>query len=57
MEKTMVVSGKSVASRSQKGSGMEMVRGRKRSHIAIWLEIFRDVSSQWKEAEHGRSSH
>ena len=54
MEKTMTVNGRIAETRDTRKSEMGKVDGRKRSHVAIWLEILRDVSSHWEEAEHGR---
>jgi hypothetical protein len=51
MEKTMTMNVKVVGFDKEKG----MVQDRKRDHLTIWREIFRDARSQWEEAEYGRS--
>ncbi len=54
MEKTMTMNAKMVGS-SEANEGMKsMAQGKKRGHVAIWMEILRDVHSQWAQAEHGR---
>jgi hypothetical protein len=55
METTMVVNVKMVGSDDTKEVVSSKFQGRKRGHVAIWLEILKDVRSQWTEAEHGRS--
>ena len=54
MEKTMVVSGKVVETRDTRKSEKEMARSSKQGHVAIWLEVLKDVSRQWELAELGR---
>lgn len=55
METTMAVNVKMVGNDDTKEVVSRMVQGRKRRHVAIWLEILKDVRSQWTEAEYGRS--
>jgi len=49
MEKTMTMNTKVVRSEETKSRD----QGTKRSHVTIWREIFRDVRSQWMQAEQG----
>ena len=51
MEKIMAVNEKMFGANDVS----RMVKDKTRRHVAIWLEIFRDVRSQWTEAEHGKS--
>ncbi len=54
MEKTMAMNERTVGIENTKEVVKEMARDMKRGHVAIWLEILRDVRGQWEEAEHGR---
>jgi hypothetical protein len=49
MEKTMTMNVKVVGSEETRSR----IQGTKRSHVTIWNEIFRDVRSQWVQAEQG----
>ena len=54
MEKTMTMNEQIVRTENRKGVVKEMSRNKTKGHLAIWLEILRDVRNQWEEAEHDR---
>ena len=53
METTMTVNVEIVGIDDTKKVVRSMTQDRKRGHVAIWQEIFRDVRKQWTEAEYG----
>ena len=55
MEKTMTMNERMIGTDNTKEVVKEIARNTKRNHVAIWLEILKDVRSQWTEAENGRA--
>lgn len=51
MEKIMAVNFENAKERETK----EKAQTRKAGHLAVLLEVFKDVRRQWSEAEYGRS--
>ncbi len=52
MEKTMEMNIRILGTDNGREEVRGMAQGRKRGHVAIWLEILRDVRTQWVQAEH-----
>ena len=55
MEKTMTMNERMVGIEDTREVVKEVARNTKRNHVAIWLEILKDVRNQWTEAENGRT--
>ena len=54
MEKTMAINVKMVGTDITRDVVSGMTQDKKRGHVAIWLEVLKDVSRQWEQAELGR---
>ena len=55
MEKTMTMNERMIGTDNTKEVVKEIARNTKQNHVAIWLEILKDVRNQWTEAENGRA--